>query len=186
MLNTFIKISLLLVLVFFIYHVSAATEPNVPTEAPYIVLNDNLDEPNQYGFCLDTYGPGQSDLMQTHSCKPKTDEGTPRNDPGHDVRFEYNPETKKISSYAFEGQCMQVLIAIGKSEFALLDCSDHPHQNFVYNEADKTIRLEEDHDQCVVVDAETQKAGPWVKRPLKLAECSETELGLKQWIISSG
>ena len=185
MLNTFIKISLLLVLVFFIYHVSAATEPNVPTEAPYIVLNDNLDEPNQYGFCLDTYGPGQSDLMQTHSCKPKTDEGTPRNDPGHDVRFEYNPETKKISSYAFEGQCMQVLIAIGKSEFALLDCSDHPHQKFVYNETDKTIRLDKDQNYCVVVDSKTLEAGPWVKRALKLAECRETEPKLTQWLISS-
>ena len=55
--------------------------------------------------------------------KPKTDKGTPRNDPGHDVRFEYSAETKKIRSYACEGHCMQVLIATGKSEFALLDCS---------------------------------------------------------------
>lgn len=34
-----------------------AAEPNVPTEPPYIVLSDNLDEPNGYGFCIDTYGP---------------------------------------------------------------------------------------------------------------------------------
>jgi len=178
------KISILSILMFFIGHVSAA-EPNVPTEVPYIVLNENLDEPNGYGFCLDTYGPGQSELMQTHSCKPKKDKDAPRNDPGHDVRFEYNAETKKISSYAFEGQCMQVLIAKGKSEFALLDCSDHSHQKFVYNKTDKTIRLDKDQNYCVVVDSETQKAGPWVKRPLKLSECSETESSLKQWLISS-
>lgn len=184
MINSIIKLLFLTVSFLLISSVSAE-QPNVPTEAPYIVLNENLDEPNGYGFCLDTFGPGQSELMQTHSCKPKTDEGTPKNDSGHDVRFEYNAETKKISSYAFEGQCMQVLIATGKSEFALLDCSDHPHQQFVYNEEDKTIRLDKDQNYCVVVDSKTQEAGPWVKRPLELSKCSEIESSLKQWIVSS-
>ena len=69
--------------------------PDVPSELPYIVLSANLDEPNGYGFCMDTYGAGQSDLMQTHSCKPaKAD--APRNDSGHDTRFEYNPDTLQI------------------------------------------------------------------------------------------
>lgn len=178
------KISILSILVFFIGSASAE-EPNVPTEAPYIVLNDNLDEPNGYGFCLDTYGPGKSELMHTHSCKPKTPKGTPRDNPGHDVRFEYDPATKKISSYAFEGQCMQVLIAKGKSEFGLLECSDHPHQKFVYTQADKTLRLEINQSLCVTVDSKTLKAGPWVKRTLKLAECTKTESALKQWLIFS-
>ena len=178
------KILILSVFVSFAGIVSAE-EPKVPTEPPYIVLNDNLDEPNGYGFCLDTYGPGQSELMQTHSCKPKRDEGTPRNDPGHDVRFEYDAANKKVRSYAFEGQCMQVLIATGKSEFALLDCSDHPHQKFVYDESDKTLRLGADENYCVTVDSKTQEAGPWVKRPLVLAECGKTEAALKQWLVSS-
>jgi len=160
-----------------------AEKPSVPTEAPYIVLAQNLDEPNGYGFCLDTYGPGQSELMQTHSCKPKTKEGTPRNNSGHDVRFEYNSDTKQVSSYAFEGQCMQVLVATGKSEFGLLDCSDHPHQKFVYEEKDSTLRLDADQNYCVAVVSETQEAGPWVKRPLTLVECGETEQFLKQWIV---
>lgn len=169
----------------FALHVShaSAKEPNAPTEAPYIVLHENLDEPNGYGFCLDTYGPGKSELMHTHSCKPKTAKGSPRNDSGHDVRFEYDPVTRKIRSYAFEGQCMQVLIAQGKSEFGLLECSDHPHQKFVYQQADKTIRLEVDKNYCVVVDSTTLNAGPWVKRALKLADCSKTESILKQWSI---
>ena len=178
------KVSLLSVCLFFIGCVSAAG-PKVPTAAPYIVLNDNLDEPNGYGFCMDTYGPGQSELMQTHSCKPKTAEGTPKNDPGHDVRFAYDPTTKKISSYAFEGQCMQVLIATGRSAFGLLACSDHPHQQFVYQQSDKTIRLGADQRYCVGVDATTQLAGPWVKRALTLVECNATESALKQWRIIS-
>lgn len=101
-----------------------AAEPNVPTEPPYIVLSDNLDEPNGYGFCIDTYGPGQSELMQTHTCKPKAPEGSPRNYSGHDVRFEYDSETNKIQSYAFEGAVYAGLLAKGKSELALLECSD--------------------------------------------------------------
>ena len=123
--------------------------------------------------------------MQTHTCKPKTAEGTPRDDSGHDVRFEYDAASKKVSSYAFEGQCMQVLIATGKSAFALLDCSDHPHQKFVYQESDKTLRLDADEKYCVTVDSNTQEAGPWVKRQLNLAECSETDATLKQWLVSS-
>ena len=184
MLKSAFQVSIFSISVIFAGHASAA-EPNVPTEAPFIVLNANLDEPNGYGFCLDTYGPGQSELMQTHSCKPKTDEGTPRDDPGHDVRFEYDSATNKISSYAFEGQCMQVLIATGKSEFALLECSDHPNQKFVYKPTDKTIRLQADENYCVAVVSETEEAGPWVKRPLTLVECSETEAELKQWLVSS-
>lgn len=189
-----LKISILSIFVFFIGCASAeeanvpteapsAEEANVPTEAPYIVLNENLDEPNGYGFCLDTYGQGKSELMHTHSCKPKTPEGTPKDDPGHDVRFEYNSATKKISSYAFEDQCMQVLIATGKSEFGLLECSDHPHQKFVYEQTDKTIRLETNQNYCVAVDSKTLEAGPWVKRALTLAECSEIESALKQWLV---
>lgn len=179
-----VKMSVTFVLVFFIGSVSAK-EPSVPTEAPYIVLSENLDEPNGYGFCLDTYGPGQSELMHTHSCKPKTPKGTPKNDSGHDVRFEYDPATQKIRSYAFEGQCMQVLIAKGKSEFGLLKCSDHPHQKFIYKLTDKTLRLNNDQNYCITVDSKTTEAGPWVKRALKLAECSKTEATLKQWLISS-
>ena len=172
-----------LLLVVSVSGAALAEKPNVPTEAPYIVIGQNLDEPNGYGFCFDTYGPGQSELMQTHSCKPKTDEGTPRNDPGHDVRFEYDADTKQVKSYAFEGQCMQVLIATGKSEFGLLDCSDHSHQKFVHEEKDGTLRLNADQNYCVAVVSETQEAGPWVKRPLTLVECSETESSLKQWIV---
>jgi len=183
MLKSIFRFTILSLSLIYIAHVSAA-EPNVPTEPPYIVLNANLDEPNGYGFCIDTFGSGQSELMHTHTCKPKKDDDAPRDDPGHDVRVEYVPATNRIHSYAFEGQCMQVLIAKGKSEFALLECSDHPHQKFVYKPADKTIRLHKDESFCVAVDSETQEAGPWVKRPLTLVECSETEAALKQWLVS--
>ncbi|GLO62752.1 hypothetical protein MACH09_32600 [Vibrio sp. MACH09] len=160
-----------------------AAEPTVPTEPPYIVLSDNLDEPNGYGFCIDTYGRGHSELLQTHTCKPRPDEGSPRNHSGHDVRFEYNSKTNRIQSYAFEGLCMQGLLAKGKSELALLDCSDAKHQGFVYQEDDQTIRLQADNSYCLAVTSETQTAGPWVKRPLQLAQCDEITPNLMQWTV---
>ncbi|MBU2962612.1 hypothetical protein KO516_17630 [Citreicella sp. C3M06] len=162
--------------------IAYADAPQVPSEAPYIVLSDNHDEPNGFGFCIDTYGAGQSDLLQTHTCKPPSD-GEPRNYEGHDTRFEYNPDTMQVESYPFEGFCMQALIATGKSEFALLECSDHPRQKFVYNDADQTLRLNEDQASCVTVAAETVPAGPWVKRPLALVTCDEADASLKQWSV---
>ena len=163
---------------------SSNLELNVPSDAPYIVLSANLDEPNGYGFCMDTYGPGQTDLMQTHSCKPaKPDEG--RNYEGFDTRFEYNTQTQQVISYPFEGYCMQVLIASDITVFALLECSDHPRQKFTYNAGDKTMRLGEDQSRCVTVASETVPAGPWVKRPLQLETCDEVDNSLKQWTIAT-
>jgi len=159
-----------------------ADAPQVPSEGPYIVLSDNLDEPNGYGFCMDTLGAGQSDLMQTHSCKPANlDE--PRSYEGNDTRFEYDAETMQVESYPFEGYCMQVLRSNTSAEFALLECSDHSRQQFVYNDADQTLRLNEDQDSCVAVAAETEPAGPWVKRSLTLQVCDELDASLKQWTV---
>ncbi len=179
-----IKLSILSISIFFTGNL-LATQPNVPTDPPYIVLNENLDESNGFGFCLDTYGPGRSELMHTHSCKPKTSKGSARDNPAHDVRFEYNSATKRISSYAYQGKCMQVLIAKGKSEFALLECSNHPHQKFVYQQTDKTLRLDKDQSYCVAVDSISQLAGPWVKRALQLVKCNKVESALKQWLVVS-
>ena len=161
-----------------------AGAPDVPSELPYIVLSANLDEPNGYGFCMDTYGVGQSDLMQTHSCKPaKAD--APRNDSGHDTRFEYNPDTQQIMSYAFEGYCMQALIASEVTVFALLECSDHARQRFVYGTEDQSLRLGEDQSRCITVAGETVPAGPWVKRPMQLETCDEVDASLKQWTVAA-
>ena len=163
---------------------SAIIAPNVPSDAPYIVLSANHDEPNGYGFCLDTYGAGQSDLMQTHTCKPaKADQ--PRDYSGNDTRFEYRQDTQQVRSYPFEGYCMHALIASELTVFALLECSDHPRQKFVYSADDKTLRLAEDQSRCVTVSAETVPAGPWVKRPLSLETCDDIDASLKQWTVAA-
>ena len=163
---------------------SSTTVPDVPSDPPYIVLSANHDEPNGYGFCMDTYGPGQSDLLQTHSCKPaKAD--TERSYSGNDTRFEYSADTQQIMSYPFEGYCMQALVAKGLTAFGLLECSDHPRQKFVYREDDQTFRLAEDQSRCITVVSETVPAGPWVKRPLDLETCDEADASLKRWTIAT-
>ncbi len=176
------RTSLLSALFFGAASIAAADAPQVPSQAPYIVLSENHDEPNGFGFCIDTYGPGQSDLMQTHSCKPAS-EGEPRTYAGHDTRFQYDADSLQVMSYAFEGFCMQVLIASEKAEFALLECSDHPRQKFVYNDADQTLRLNEDQEICVTVASETVPAGPWVKRALTLEACDSADAARQQWSV---
>ena len=162
-----------------------AAPPEVPSLPPYIVLSDNLDEPNDYGFCIDTMSRGLNDLMQSHTCKPAR-EGAERNSPDNDVRFMYNADTMQVASYAYEGLCMQALLASGRDTvFALLECSDAPRQKFVYNQDDKTLRLEEDQARCVGVVSETASAGPWVARGMVLASCEELEDSLKQWTVVS-
>ena len=162
---------------------SSETALNVPSNPPYIVLSANLDEPNGYGFCLDTYGAGQSDLMQTHTCKPapageESDDGR-----GNDTRFAYREETQQVASHAFGGYCMQALLAGDWTVFALLECSDHPRQKFVYNAEDQSLRLAEDQTRCVIVAGETVPAGPWVKRSLQLETCEGVDASLKQWTV---
>ena len=166
--------------------ISAA--PEVPSLAPYIVLSDNLDEPNNYGFCIDTLSRGKNDLMQAHTCKPAR-EGAERDAPDNDVRFDYDPETLQIVSYAYEGYCMQALIAINRGgisgyAFGLLECdSELQRQKFVYDEDSGTLRLHEDQGQCIGVAPETQVAGPWVARPLVIEACGDLEDSLKQWTV---
>ena len=156
--------------------------PDVPSDTPFIVLADNLDEPNGYGFCLDTAGRGQSDFMQAHSCKPavKDDAGNPT---PNDTQFTYDSDNTRVESVAFPGYCMQVLMSTYTTVLALLDCDDHPRQKFAMSSEDNTLRMMEDPTLCVAVTSETIEAGPWSRRDVVLVSCDETEDALKQWVL---
>ena len=165
-----------------------ADAPKVPSNAPYFAVADNLDEPNGYGFCMDTAGRGLTDLLQAHTCKPvrvskdkdKEEKPTPS-----DTQFWYDAENKRLESVAFPGKCMQVLMSPYTTVFALLDCGDQPRQKFLYSTDDKMLKMEEDQTKCISVVSETVKAGPWSSRALALTECDKTEDALKQWIYVS-
>ncbi len=159
-----------------------AVAPQPTTPAPYIVLSDNLDEPDGFGFCFDTYGRGQTDLLHTHSCKPSKG-GQMSDDRDNDTRFSMDPETGRISSFAFKGLCMQALIAADVTVLALLECSDHPRQRFSYDAGEQTLRLKENPSLCLAVGPKTLPAGPFVRRPLELVSCDSLDAARKQWTI---
>ncbi len=161
---------------------AVADAPNVPSDAPYIVLADNLDEPNGYGFCLDTAGRGKTDLMQTHSCKPAAEDDA-GNAVIHDTQFSYDAQSQRVESVAFPGLCMQILSSTYTNVFALLDCDDHSRQRFTLVAEDGTLRLAEDPTQCISVTSQTLDAGPWSRRDLALTLCEETENALKKWTL---
>lgn len=158
----------------------SADAPQVPSDVPFIVLADNLDEPNGYGFCLDTAGRGLSDFVQAHSCKPPAKDGAGNPTP-NDTQFMYDADNMRVESVAYPGVCMQVLMSTYTTAFALLDCDDHPRQKFVLSSEDQTLRMGEDQTMCVSVTSETIEAGPWSRRDVALTACDETEDALKQW-----
>lgn len=162
--------------------VAAAEAPQVPTQPPYIVLSDNHDEPNGYGFCIDTYSRGLTDLAHTHTCKPAA-ENRARDNRDNDTRFFFDADTGQVASYAFDGICLQVLRAGERTVFALLECDDHPRQRFNYDTASGTLSMAEDPGSCVTVASETVPAGPWVKRALLLQACDDVESSLKRWTV---
>lgn len=157
-----------------------AEAPEVPSNTPYIVLADNLDEPNGYGFCLDTAGRNLTDLLHAHSCKPVRNNSTQPSD----TQFTYDAVNKRVESVAYPGVCMQVLTSPYITVFGLLECSDHARQKFDLSADDKTLRMVEDPSKCVGVSETTVRAGPWVRRDLVLTTCSDADAARTQWTFA--
>ena len=145
-----------------------AEAPNIQTPSPVLYLADNLDEPDQLGYCLDTVGRGQSDRAHVHSCKPR----------GGDVQFQFNPTTQQIQSVAFSGICLDIV----DKNFALLECSDAQTQKFTFGEVTGEIRLLSNPSQCLSSAAYSRQAGPYLSRDIAITECEATPVELKSWI----
>ena len=65
---------------------------------PSVSVSDDLDEPQQWGFCIDIYGFGAShdcDELQARSCKTN----------GDDTQFEYHQATKALRSVNYNANC---------------------------------------------------------------------------------
>lgn len=176
------RIFLCLAGLFSICGYSLAETPKASTPPPYIALSNNLDEPNGFGFCLDTYGRGLTDILHTHSCKP-VKEGHTWNEQDNDIRYSFNPKSGQISAYAYEKKCMQALIAADLSVLALLECSDHPRQRFSYDTKLQTFSLKEKPDMCLAVGPKTLPAPPFVRRTLLLVKCETIDASRKRWTL---
>lgn len=152
-----------------------AEAPSIQTQGPIIHLADNLDEEAMLGWCIDTEGRGQSDLLHAHSCKPS----------GDDVLFSYDQNSGMITSATYEGVCMAYnQPEDAENPFGLIACDDaDPNQRFAYDAVTMQIHLAADMTQCVTVAAAIDDAGPFQSRDLILAACDDLEPEFKQWVV---
>ena len=153
------------------------TEPYIKTPSPVIYLENNLDEKDNLGYCLDTIGRGFADKLHAHSCKPR----------GGDVQFKYGYDEKRIQSATFEGKCVEVIDEIKNgSRLGLFNCDPLSKlQKFEYDSSVKEFRPGSNNDLCLAVNEESRKAGPFMARKLRIYNCINVENKFKRWIIKN-
>ncbi|MDB9731237.1 RICIN domain-containing protein [Flavobacteriaceae bacterium] len=151
--------------------------PIIQTPTPLIHLEDNLNEQDQLGWCIDTRGNGFNEVLHTHSCKPS----------GGDVQFTYNEETLQICSVEFTGFCVEMSEGVLKGASLSLVESDteSPNQKFVYNAENGEFNPEENTNLCLAAGSVSSAAGIYMSRSLTLELSSEIDESLKKWIIVS-
>lgn len=154
-------------------HPALAEAPQLQNSGPIIHLAENLDEPENLGWCLDTVGRGQSDQAHLHSCKPDSDD--PRN---RDVLFQFNAETGSIEHGQYQGLCLTI---VGAS-LALIECIGAQDQKFSFGE-DGTFHPFEHEEQCLSAGDTSRAAGPYMSRSLIVAPCAEVDPDLRTWVI---
>ncbi|KZL05412.1 Ricin-type beta-trefoil lectin domain protein [Pseudovibrio axinellae] len=151
-----------------------AEAPQLKTPSPAIYLSDNLGEPQDLGWCIDTLGRGYAENLQAHSCKPQ----------GGDVQFAYSPETNLISSVPYAGKCMSLRAAPTPTAFSLEDCDlTQDAQKFVYTSTNGQISPAADVNKCVAVGEEIRQAGPFSSRDLDLVDCNDVAQERSAWTI---
>ena len=150
--------------------------PIIQTPAPIIYLNDNLDEKDKLGWCIDTKGREFTEELHAHSCKPA----------GDDVLFSYDDVSGQIRSATYANKCAQILAEDAEVDFGLLDCDgQNANQQFDYNTDTFEFHPRGKDDQCIAVGAASASAGPYMSRSLVLVSCESTTSVLKQWAIVS-
>ncbi len=154
----------------------SAQAPTVPTVGPAIYLQDNLDEAEQLGYCIDTVTRFFNEDLHAHSCKPR----------GDDVLFRYDGDSGEILSATFENKCVTVSTALKAGDsLSLLDCTQGDEQQFNYDAATLELRVGLSPDLCIVAGSKSRQAGPFMARDLLVADCEQTEPSLKQWLIKA-
>jgi len=160
-----------------------ADAPELQTTAPFIYLADNLDEEANLGWCIDTVGRGFNEQLQSHSCKPSKEGGSPED---NDVKFMFDEASGHIASVAFENKCMTLSAPENENiPFGLHDCSDDVSQRFTYDSTNGQFRPAVDPTMCVAVAPASRKAGPFMSRDLKLSPCEGTDPALSTWKMKS-
>lgn len=170
--NFIMKRILTLIAVLCLPQSALAAPPDVPSPSPVLFLADNLDEPGNLGFCLDTVGRGFGDRLHAHSCKPQ----------GGDTQFEWQAANGTIHSVGFQGYCAAIKgVGSEAATFHLDTCADAASQVFEMTSRG-LIHPASNTDLCLGVEDTTRRAGPFVKRALVLADCASTPSERITWV----
>jgi len=152
-------------------------------QTPYLRIDDNLEEPENLGFCVDLRGwnPVRFEDAQAHSCKPSGG----RAGGGTDEEFE--PRGGAIVGRAdADGRCLQAKSATAGSGVDVPLCDGtEPLQRFSWQAATGTLRLEAS-TLCLGVGDSLRAANSFWARDLILAECGTTDAKYITWRIEGG
>ena len=172
-----IKIITAPALFFLFTSIVSGSIPQIRTPLPVIYLEDNLDEKDNLGYCIDTVGRGFAEKLHAHSCKPR----------GGDVQFKYDNDEKRIQSATFEGKCAEVIEEIKDgSRLGLFDCSSNSSlQRFDYDFNSKEFRPGLNKNLCLGVAEKSRKAGPFMARNLRIYTCDKLKDKFKKWVIKN-
>jgi len=173
-----IKISLAIVLIFTAVAQVSAEPPILQASGPIIYLADNLDEQDQLGWCLDTEGPGLSEVLHTRACSAD-DESAER-----DFSFSFDSQSGQIKSESFLGKCVTINADGSEHAFGLFDCvSASEAQQFSYDDEQMTFHPRGREDICVSAAAMAMDHGPFRSRRIRLEVCADVDATLRQWVI---
>jgi len=191
---------LYIIAVFSISGSSIFTNADSPFDwEPSVSLTADLDEPQQWGFCIDIRGwRGNCDELQARSCKTS----------GDDTQFEYDLSTKALRAvnYSFNCNyspstpsnnraCVKVSddfdAMVDGVGFALGQCDGSERQTFELVEVDSSNSSFELHagtGLCLSVSDTSMIPGPGapalaVMRFLTLSDCDSVPAELKAWTI---
>jgi hypothetical protein len=152
-------------------------------QTPYLRIDDNLEEPENVGFCIDLKGwnPVRFEDAQAHSCKP-TDG---RAGGGTDEEFE--PRGGAIAGRAdAAGRCLQAKSVTAGSGVDVPLCNGtEPLQHFSWRATTGMLSLEAT-TLCLGVGASLRAANSFWARDLVLAECGTTDAKYITWRIEGG
>lgn len=161
--------------------IAHADAPALQNTGPVIYLADNLDEKDNWGYCIDTQDRGRTERIQLHSCKPDSDNSLDR-----DVLFSLNAETGRIEHVEFAGFCLIVNEAGAETALGLLTCDDSDPQKFTFDAGTGEIHPGADAETCLVASPDSKNAGPFMSRPLNIAACADTQAELKTFVVQGG
>ena len=141
-------------------------------KTPYLRLDDNLDEPEGLGFCIDLKGwrPVQFVDAQLHSCKPSSG----RAGGGTDEEFE--PRGGAIIGRAdADGRCLEAKSAAEGAGLDVPQCNAAESlQRFTWDAGAGTLRFQ-GGALCLGSGAQIRQANSFWARDLLLTDCSSTD-----------